>query len=236
MVTRRTRGIEKIVLSACLWTLLGAQSCYPASAKEPQNLATFEKQLITYHDSGQYEDDLRKVADRVIAYLRMRAPGVKKAAIVLDIDETALSNWPELIANQFAFFPIGPCHIPQGPCGNDSWEQSSALRAIRPTHDIYLAARASGVTVFFVTGRRDVLRAATIKNLKAAGYRTFAALIMEPNTGHFASAADFKSEQRRAIEQRGFTIIANVGDQRSDLAGGHEERAFKLPNPFYRIP
>lgn len=38
---------------------------------------------------------------------------------------------------------------------------------------------------------------------------------------------------RAAIEAQGYTIVANVGDQESDLAGGRAERAFKLPNPFY---
>ena len=41
---------------------------------------------------------------------------------------------------------------------------------------------------------------------------------------------------RAKIAAQGFTIIANVGDQPSDLAGGCVERAFLLPNPFYRIP
>jgi hypothetical protein len=29
--------------------------------------------------------------------------------------------------------------------------------------------------------------------------------------------------------------VANVGDQFSDLQGGHEQRAVKLPNPMYFI-
>jgi acid phosphatase len=41
---------------------------------------------------------------------------------------------------------------------------------------------------------------------------------------------------RAAIEDEGYTIVANVGDQPSDLEGGHAERAFLLPNPFYRVP
>ena len=40
----------------------------------------------------------------------------------------------------------------------------------------------------------------------------------------------------RKIAEQGYTIIANVGDQASDLAGGYAERAYKLPNPFYFIP
>jgi hypothetical protein len=46
----------------------------------------------------------------------------------------------------------------------------------------------------------------------------------------------YKSGARAAIEQQGYRIIASVGDQYSDLAGGHEDKAFKLPNPFYFLP
>jgi hypothetical protein len=45
----------------------------------------------------------------------------------------------------------------------------------------------------------------------------------------------FKSGQRAALEAQGYRIVANVGDQESDLAGGHADRSFKLPNPFYFI-
>jgi HAD superfamily, subfamily IIIB (Acid phosphatase) len=48
--------------------------------------------------------------------------------------------------------------------------------------------------------------------------------------------SEHKTKARIDIESRGFTIVANIGDQESDLVGGHAERAFKLPNPFYFIP
>ncbi|MGH2992263.1 MAG: HAD family acid phosphatase [Solirubrobacterales bacterium] len=47
---------------------------------------------------------------------------------------------------------------------------------------------------------------------------------------------EFKSGERERIEDEGFTILVNVGDQDSDLNGGHAKRAFKLPNPMYFIP
>ncbi len=59
---------------------------------------------------------------------------------------------------------------------------------------------------------------------------------MEPDGAQYESAADFKAPQRQAIESEGYTIIANMGDQPSDLDGGFSERTFLLPNPFYRIP
>ena len=59
---------------------------------------------------------------------------------------------------------------------------------------------------------------------------------MVPNGAHFASAVDFKSPVRAEIEGAGYTIVANVGDQPSDLLGGHAQRKFLLPDPFYRVP
>jgi hypothetical protein len=31
-------------------------------------------------------------------------------------------------------------------------------------------------------------------------------------------------------------VVVNLGDQMSDLDGGHAERMYKLPNPFYFVP
>ena len=61
-------------------------------------------------------------------------------------------------------------------------------------------------------------------------------LDLVPPGAKFASATDFKTPVRAAIETDGYTIIANIGDQPSDLLGGFAERIFLLPNPFYRVP
>ena len=45
----------------------------------------------------------------------------------------------------------------------------------------------------------------------------------------------FKAPARGEIEKQGYKIIANVGDQWSDLNGGSSEHSFKVPNPFYFI-
>ena len=47
---------------------------------------------------------------------------------------------------------------------------------------------------------------------------------------------EYKSLERAKIAAQGYTIIANMGDQKSDLDGGHSERVFRLPNPFYFLP
>jgi hypothetical protein len=47
---------------------------------------------------------------------------------------------------------------------------------------------------------------------------------------------DYKSATRAHIESLGYDIIANFGDQNSDLTGGSADRNFKLPNPNYYLP
>jgi predicted secreted acid phosphatase len=102
--------------------------------------------------------------------------------------------------------------------------------------DIFTAARDRGVAIFFITGRHETQRTATERNLQSVGYTGYTELIMESRGAHYVSAADFKAPQRAQIEQQGYTIIANVGDQPSDLDGGFSEQTYLLPNPFYRIP
>jgi HAD superfamily, subfamily IIIB (Acid phosphatase) len=46
----------------------------------------------------------------------------------------------------------------------------------------------------------------------------------------------YKSATRAHIESLGYDIVANFGDQFSDLEGGHADRTFKMPNPNYFLP
>ena len=46
----------------------------------------------------------------------------------------------------------------------------------------------------------------------------------------------YKSATRAHIESLGYDIVANFGDQFSDLNGGFADRTFKLPNPNYFLP
>jgi acid phosphatase len=201
---------------------------------EPQNLGRLKAELIAWHDRA-YATDLAAVAGEAERYVLARAPEAKNPALVLDIDETALSNWDQLLANDFGYFRAGGCDfLPKGPCGTLKWDELGRASAIAPTRHLFDAARAANVTVFFITGRREAERAWTEQNLSSAGYHGWEALVMKPQTLD-ATAAVYKAAARADIEAKGFTIVANVGDQQSDLDGGHAERTFKLPNPFYFI-
>jgi len=122
------------------------------------------------------------------------------------------------------------------PCGWAAWDQLGRDPAISHTLQVFKTAQTLHVTVFFITGRPESQRKSTERNLAAVGYKGYQKLYMVPDRAHFALAADFKAPIRAQIEKAGYTIIANVGDQPSDLQGGHSEKDFLLPNPFYRVP
>ena len=46
----------------------------------------------------------------------------------------------------------------------------------------------------------------------------------------------YKSGTRAYIESQGYDIVANFGDQFSDLLGGFGDKTFKMPNPNYYLP
>ena len=202
--------------------------------------------LRSYHDGGQYASDLSSVDSQAQSFMLRQAKALRqkrkrkcaakkdkkkshaaacaapKLALVLDIDETSLSNYAQIDANNFSNAP-GALALAA---------VSGASPAIAPTLGLYQAARAAGISVFAITGRPTVVETQTRQNLTNVGYTDLSGVFFKPS-GEATIA--FKSGERAAIEQQGFRIVANVGDQESDLAGGHADRSFKLPNPFYFI-
>ena len=204
---------------------------------QPANIGDLKAEATRYYDSGAYLTDLQAATAPATAWISERAPQVDRPAVVFDIDETSLSNWEMLKANDLGRIADAPCDaLPKGPCGARDWDLRAASPPLPPTRDVFDTALDHGAAIFFITGRDESQRAATERNLEVAGYHGYSGLLMEPVGAQYDSAADFKAPQRAAIEQQGYTIIANLGDQPSDLAGGFAERTYLLPNPFYRIP
>jgi acid phosphatase len=204
---------------------------------QPPNLGDLKAELTSYHDFGGYERELAAADSAARAYLDAHVRHGHKPAIVLDIDETSLSNWVEIKADDFGYVPGGACaQLPAGPCGALAWDTLSLASGIAPTLALFNDAKSKRVAVFFVTGRHEAERAVTEKNLTNAGFHGWAKLLMEPDGAKFASASDFKAPERGKIVAEGYEILVNVGDQPSDLLGGFADHAFLLPNPFYRIP
>ena len=199
----------------------------PARAVEPPNLYPHKQQLKAYVDSGEYAKEVADVALSANKYLVKRIargakPG-KKLAIVFDIDETTLSNLPHILANDYGYVPKVW----------DDWVAEGRARAIIPVQTIYDTAVRGKIDVFFITARRESDRPGTEKNLRDVGYETWTRIYYKPTGNVQLTTTGFKTDVRRKLTQEGYVIVANVGDQDSDLNGGYAERTYKLPNPFY---
>jgi predicted secreted acid phosphatase len=205
-----------------------------AAAAVP-NLYDAQRLVAEYISGGRYDEDVAKVVAGARAWLEERAKTAVKPAIVLDIDETSLSNWPAYRLNGWTRLVNGACDLQQGPCGLRAWQALGQSKAIAPTLALARRARELGVAVFFISGRPPNLREATERNLKDQGYE-WTGVILQPEGVQFASAVDFKAPERRKLAEQGYTIVLSLGDQQSDLTGGYAERTFKLPNPVYFLP
>ncbi len=221
-------------ISAAYGQTLQAPARGAASKERLENLGELKRLVRKYYactcDCGCYEHDTEQQSARAIEVLRKRvansAPG-ERLALVLDIDDTALSNYPFYSTHDFA-------HVPSE---FDRWVASGKAPAIPATLAIFKAARSLGVAVFFVTGRREDQREATEQNLTAAGYAGWTEVIYRTPADMNKRAVEYKSSARKKIVAAGYKIAVDVGDQMSDIAGNpRAEFSVKLPNPMYIIP
>jgi acid phosphatase len=192
--------------------------------------------LLDYHDT-HYNDDVAAVFESAKKFIEQNAAHSKRPAIVMDIDETSLTNWPNLAADDFGFIAGGSCDaLPAGPCGFNRWILKASAEALEPARKLFEAAKLNGVAVIFITGRPDSQRDATIVNLDHTGFAGWAELRTRPDRD-VGTVQDYKTKERIKVEEEPerYTIIANIGDQMSDIDGGHGGCTFKVPNPFYFI-
>ena len=199
------------------------------------NLYEDQQKVDEYIRTGRYAEDFAKVTASASAWLEERSKTAVKPAIVLDIDETSLSNWPAYRINGWGRVVNGACDLVQGPCGVRAWQALGQSKALPATLALARRARELGVAVFFISARPPNLREATERNLREQGYE-WTGLVLLPEGAQFKSAADFKAPERRKITELGYTIVLTMGDQESDLKGGYAEKTFKLPNPVYYLP
>ena len=223
----------------------------PRKGREPENLTDLQTEIKTYKSSGAWDTQIAAVADEALTYLKHRLRhGVRKPAVVFDIDDTALSTYDEetgtstITGSGFGYY---------GPLWNYWAYEVKEFPAIAANLELAKYALGTGVDVFYVTGRREstatslnpstfattkvTIRTETIADLNAKGYTVAddAHLYLRPTGDTNASVVPYKSGARASIEAKGYDIVLNIGDQRSDLDGGHADRAFKVPNPMYKI-
>jgi predicted secreted acid phosphatase len=223
------------------------------------NIDSVKKTIATYYgdtgsgisnkDSSPYISELNRIAAQQTRSVATRCAVEKRhhrnPAVVFDADDTTLWTYD---------MEVGDMHFNYNPTEQDVWVQGEKFPAVPGMVALERAVRAAGCTVIGLTGRNDNQKDATLGNLAAVGYVGFTpenyytkwtgvGASQQPSYIHCAATScttiEYKSQTRAHVESRSgghYDIVANFGDQFSDLIGGHADRTIKLPNPTYYLP
>lgn len=199
-MTSRPRA-RRISATAVSVAALAAMAA-PAHAADATATASSSTAKVDY---ATWQKDCQAVMDQALPYLKERIadaePG-EKQAIVFDIDNTTLET-------DFGFSYPQPAN--------------------KPVLNVAKYAQEHGVSLFFVTARPGIIYLPTEYNLEYDGYDV-SGLYVRGLFDLFKDVAAYKTAQRVDIENKGYTIIANIGNSPTDLSGGHAEKTFKLPD------
>ncbi|KAH7565338.1 hypothetical protein JRO89_XS09G0190300 [Xanthoceras sorbifolium] len=178
----------------------------------------------------QYRDDSKVVADQALLHTNsINLAGDGKEIWVFDVDETTLSNLPYYATHGFGTTPYNSTAF-------NEWVEEGKAPALPESLALYKNLLSLGIKIVFLTGRLEDQRNATAANLKNVGYHTWEKLILKDSSYSGKTAVAYKSSERKKLEEDGYRIIGNMGDQWSDLLGTNTgNRTFKLPDPMYYI-
>ena len=193
--------------------------------------------------SSPYLSEVSAIEQDLLGSLRSQArPG---QIVVFDADDTTLWNYN--FEDAYLGFNFDPAK-------QTTWVDGKHFPAVPGMADTVREILDRGYAVYLITGRTANQEDATIANLTEQGYTTDGGDPIFDNanvftkwnsgdpappyitqcTGARCTTVEYKAQTRQHIEDTtGGTIIANVGDQWSDLWGGYAERSVKLPNPTY---
>lgn len=200
-----TRAAVTLAAGLALAAVPAVQATAAEAAADRTPAATATAAGTASVDYAAWQRDVTAALAGARAHIEARtATGGGKQAIVLDIDNTSLETH---------FHPFWKLPTP----------------AVTQVRELARYADSRGAAVFFVTARPGIIHSLTDWNLKKAGYPVDGLYVRDlPDL--FEEVSAYKTEKRAEIEAKGYTIIANIGNNTTDIVGGHAEKAYKLPD------
>ncbi|WP_323095846.1 HAD family acid phosphatase [Intrasporangium sp. YIM S08009] len=222
------------------------------------NIDSVKKTIYTYYGdpgtgianktSSPYISELKALEarqqQRLVAACKQGAARGTRPAVVLDADDTTLWTYDMEVADMKFVF---------NPTRQDYWVQNKLFPATPGMPALVAAASDAGCAIVGLTGRNTGQKAATLANLHEQGYPQFtdALYFTKWKSGEqppsymqgkcvaypTCTTIEYKSATRAHVEDDlGYDVVANLGDQFSDLKGGHADHVVKVPNPTYYLP
>jgi predicted secreted acid phosphatase len=149
-----------------------------------------------------------------------------RPAVVFDVDDTLL-DWYALQSQYDFAMPYAQWL---------AYDVACAMQVNGSIKNLFNRAKRLGAYVFIITGGNDSQRGGIAACLNTHGITGWQELITRSPSQESLTALAYKSHARAVIEKQGWRIGFAIGDQVSDMAGGHTAQGFLLPNPMYFIP
>ncbi len=214
----------------------------------PNSVDGKDNALHQFSPTSSYANEMAGIVSDAEKYLN-HPPGSGNGkkfsgqkAILFDIDDTTLNTFSYEIYSNFVFNPSTNAAFV-----NACLTSGCVFPATPGMVGLEKYAEGLGYTVFFLTGRPVSQMTGTIENLTSVGYDVDPANVYLKDLnaswlsscGHSTPACttiQYKSLTRQYIESQGYDIVANFGDQFSDLEGGFADQTSKIPTPMYFLP
>lgn len=145
-------------------------------------------------------------------------PHKEKVYVAFDIDETLITS-------------SNVKHLFNEPSDVFKYQYKGVFAPIPEMVSLYKWVRLQGFKTLILTGRKESLRNATIKNLARIGITDWDLLHFKPTKGRVDTAL-YKMNIRKSVYDSGNIIIANIGDQESDFYGGYFEYKYLLKSTY----
>jgi 5'-nucleotidase (lipoprotein e(P4) family) len=188
------------------------------------NLDQSKALVQEYYESGRFVADMVMIVNDAIDHLSNQELN-ESSTVVLDIDETVLSNYNHTKEIGFGFrIDIWNEWLNQG--------NAQVVPQMKRFYDYLISKK---IKIVFLTGRYEATRESTIRNLTNQGFTQFDTLITRSLSEEKLPAAKFKEGKRIELSEKGYNIIMCVGDQMSDLEGKYVGYKVKLPNYLYKL-
>ena len=188
------------------------------------NLTFVKNAVINYQEDGGFHRDVTEAVENAKEEFSKITPG-EKSAVIFDVDETSLSNYP--FNKEWDFGYVQKYW--------DMWVDSAKAPAVPEVLGLYKYLVNRGFRIIFLTGRKDYQYYATMKNLIKVGYEKFDTLIVKDKNYYGSLAVKYKSDKRTELTAKGYNIVGTVGDQWSDLKGPYHGIQVKIPDYQYYI-
>lgn len=213
MISKLVMKFPFLILAA-----LVLQNC----SREIVNLDTAKEIVREYYENGQYDKEVTEIINEAKEKLSKLNPG-DDSVVVFDIDDTAISGYEYTEEIGFGYFRE---HWRK-------WAEEADAPAIKQVKEFYNWLIERKIHVIFLTGRIEDVRDVTHKNLIYSGYTKYDTLICRNSDQRKIPAAEYKTTVRTQLTEKGYNIIACIGDQYSDLEGEYTGLKIKIPNYLY---